>query len=80
MADQSDIQPQDLTAFVIPLQQLVQALNALNKTASTLFPSASGSPAPTTTAGTNGAPPAQVADYIVVKVGNTTRKVPGYLS
>jgi hypothetical protein len=58
---------------------LVQALNALNKTASTLFPSASASLATTATAGTNGAPPSQVAAYIVVKVGNTTLKVPGYL-
>jgi hypothetical protein len=80
MADQTDIAAQpSLTGFILILQQLVLAVNALNMTASRLFPSASASLATTATAGTHGAPPAQIADYIVVKVGNTMLKVPGYL-
>ena len=64
--------------LITNVKRAVQSLNNLTTTLANVFPSSAGTTAPTATAGTNGAPPAQVAKYLNVSVGGQSFKVPLY--
>ncbi len=70
----------DLQTLITVMQNLVVAVNNVTKqlnATTTLFP-ISAATAASATAGVNGAPPVQVAGYLVTMIGSTTVKFPYY--
>ncbi|HZT51700.1 MAG TPA: hypothetical protein VFA22_07200 [Stellaceae bacterium] len=67
-----------LSDIVQAIKQLAQNTTAIQAALQAVFPQASGSVATSATAGTHGAPPAQVAGYLTITISGTTYKVPLY--
>ncbi len=70
----------DLQTLITVMQNLVVAVNNVTKqlnATTTLFPVSAATSA-SATAGVNGAPPVQVAGYLVTMIGSTTVKFPYY--
>ena len=68
-----------LTDILTTLKNGVVAINAMVTALGRIFPQ-SGATATTATAGTHGAPPAQVAGYLEVTVNGAVQKIPYYNS
>ena len=60
------------------IQSISEAINALQQTLAQLLPTAGATVVATATAGTDGAPPAQVAGYLTVTVAGAPYKLPLY--
>lgn len=67
-----------LQRLMAALENGVKALGNLQQTIAALFPQAGASVVTTATAGTDGAPPAQVAGYLVITVNGQPFKVALY--
>lgn len=64
------------SSLLSTLKQGVQAIGNLASVLGKVFPSSAGTTAPSATAGTNGAVPAQVAQYLNVSVNGQSFKIP----